>query len=216
MLIKICCVQSDAEVEMAAAVGATHVGLVADMPSGPGPIPDDRIVEIAREVPARVTAVLLTARADADSITEHVRSTGVNAVQIVREVPAEVRISVKVAVPSVEIFQVVHVRGPAALEQARRAVVGSDFVLLDSGRPSAQTPELGGTGRTHDWAVSARIVSELDIPVFLAGGLRPGNVAEAIRTVRPAGVDLCSGIRHLGGQLIGERLAAFVEAVHRA
>ena len=216
MLIKICCIQNDTEVEIAAAAGATHVGLVAAMPSGPGPIPDERIGKIVDAVPLGVAAVLLTARTDADSISEHVRATGVSAVQIVREVSAEVRLSVKAAVPSIEILQVVHVGGPEAFEQAQRAVVGSDFVLLDSGRPSARTPELGGTGRTHDWAVSAQIVSRLDIPVFLAGGLGPENVEEAIRKVRPAGVDLCSGIRDPAGRLVVGRLSAFVEAVRRA
>lgn len=199
MLIKICCIQNDTEVEMAAAAGATHVGLVAAMPSGPGPIADDRIAEIVGAVPTGVTAVLLTAHTDADSIIEHARTTGVTAVQIVGEVPSDVRLSIKAAAGSIDILQVVHVGGPEALEQAQPAAVGSDFVLLDSGRPSALVPELGGTGRTHDWAVSAQIVSRLDVPVFLAGGLGPENVAEAIRTVRPAGVDLCSGIRDPAG-----------------
>ena len=199
MLIKICCIQNDTEVEMAAAAGATHVGLVAAMPSGPGPIAADRIAEIVGAVPTGVTAVLLTAHTDADSIIEHARTTGVTAVQIVGEVPSDVRLSIKAAAGSIDILQVVHVGGPEALEQAQPAAVGSDFVLLDSGRPSALVPELGGTGRTHDWAVSAQIVSRLDVPVFLAGGLGPENVAEAIRTVRPAGVDLCSGIRDPAG-----------------
>jgi phosphoribosylanthranilate isomerase len=199
VLIKICCIQNDTEVEMAAAAGATHVGLVAAMPSGPGPIAADRIAEIVGAVPTGVTAVLLTAHTDADSIIEHARTTGVTAVQIVGEVPADVRLSIKAAAGSIDILQVVHVGGPEALEQAQPAAVGSDFVLLDSGRPSALVPELGGTGRTHDWAVSAQIVSRLDVPVFLAGGLGPENVAEAIRTVRPAGVDLCSGIRDPAG-----------------
>ena len=199
MLIKICCIQNDTEVEMAAAAGATHVGLVAAMPSGPGPIAADRIAEIVGAVPTGVTAVLLTAHTDADSIIEHARTTGVTAVQIVGEVPSDVRLSIKAAARSIDILQVVHVGGPEALEQAQPAAVGSDFVLLDSGRPSALVPELGGTGRTHDSAVSAQIVSRLDVPVFLAGGLGPENVAEAIRTVRPAGVDLCSGIRDPAG-----------------
>ena len=199
MLIKICCIQNDTEVEMAAAAGATHVGLVAAMPSGPGPIAADRTAEIVGAVPTGVTAVLLTAHTDADSIIEHARTTGVTAVQIVGEVPSDVRLSIKAAAGSIDILQVVHVGGPEALEQAQRAAVGSDFVLLDSGRPSALVPELGGTGRTHDSAVSAQIVSRLDVPVFLAGGLGPENVAEAIRTVRPAGVDLCSGIRDPAG-----------------
>jgi phosphoribosylanthranilate isomerase len=151
VLIKICCIQNDTEVEMAAAAGATHVGLVAAMPSGPGPIAADRIAEIVGAVPTGVTAVLLTAHTDADSIIGHARTTGVTAVQIVGEVPADVRLSIKAAAGSIDILQVVHVGGPEALEQAQPAAVGSDFVLLDSGRPSALVPELGGTGRTHDW-----------------------------------------------------------------
>ena len=213
MLFKVCCIQDEVELGMAAAAGATHVGLVAAMPSGPGPIADDRIADIARAVPLGVTAVLLTSRTDAKAIIEHAQSTGVNAVQIVQDVPADVRLAVKVALPSIEILQVVHVEGAAALEQARRAAPGSDYVLLDSGRPSRETPELGGTGRTHDWSVSAQIVSQLEIPVFLAGGLEPGNVGEAVRMVRPAGVDLCSGIRDSGGRLVGTRLSAFVAAL---
>ena len=116
MLIKICCIQNDTEVEMAAAAGATHVGLVAAMPSGPGPIADDRIAEIVGAVPTGVTAVLLTAHTDADSIIEHARTTGVTAVQIVGEVPADVRLSIKAAAGSIDILQVVHVGGPEALE----------------------------------------------------------------------------------------------------
>ena len=73
--------------------------------------------------------------------------------------------------------------------------------------------ELGGTGRTHDWDVSAALVRAVaPCPVFLAGGLRADNVADAVRTVRPAGVDLCSGVR-TGGWLDAGKLAAFVSAL---
>ena len=75
-----------------------------------------------------------------------------------------------------------------------------DALLLDSGRPDAQVKTLGGTGLTHDWALSAEIVAQVDRPVFLAGGLRESNVAEAIAQVKPFGVDLCSGVRTEGGR----------------
>jgi phosphoribosylanthranilate isomerase len=84
--------------------------------------------------------------------------------------------------------------------------------LLDSGRPSLPTPEYGGTGRTHDWAVSAEFVRRSPHPVFLAGGLSAANVSEAIRRVRPFGVDLCSGVR-TDGHLDPGKLRAFVGAV---
>ena len=190
MLIKICCIQSEGEVEMALAAGATHPGLVASTPSGPGPIPDERLASLVRVLPAHATPVLLTSRTHPEQIIQHVRSTGARAVQIVQEVPVAVRNAVRGALPGVDILQVVHIIGPESLEEARRASVASDYVLLDSGRPSATTRELGGTGHTHDWAVSARIVSEVLVPVFLAGGLKLEKVGEAVRAVGPAGVAL--------------------------
>lgn len=75
--------------------------------------------------------------------------------------------------------------------------------------------ELGGTGRAHDWAVSAAFVRATDKPVFLAGGLSAANVAAAIQQVRPYGLDLCSGVRS-NGQLDAAKLAAFVRAVEQA
>jgi phosphoribosylanthranilate isomerase len=211
--VKVCCIQSAAEVRMALEAGATHVGLVASMPSGPGPLPDEEIAGIAADAPADVTTVLLTSRTRAADIAAHVVATGVDAVQIVREVPAAVRHAVRQALPGIRIFQVVHVEGPEALAQAREAAEGSDTLLLDSGRPSRAVAELGGTGRTHDWSVSAGIVRRSPLPVFLAGGLNPENVAGALREVGPAGVDLCSGIRDEEGRLEPGRLAAFMQAV---
>ena len=85
--------------------------------------------------------------------------------------------------------------------------------LLDSGRPAATEVELGGTGRTHNWEVSAEFVRQSKKkPVFLAGGLRPDNVAEAIERVSPFGVDLCSGVRTLG-KLDRVKLERFMNAV---
>jgi phosphoribosylanthranilate isomerase len=90
-----------------------------------------------------------------------------------------------------------------------------DALLLDSGNQSLPVKELGGTGRTHDWSVSRRIVEAAPVPVYLAGGLTPDNVGEAVRRVRPFGVDVCSGVRS-GGRLDEARLAAFAAAVRAA
>ncbi len=213
MLVKICCMQSEAEARMAAEAGATHVGLVGPMPSGVGPIEDAEITRIAAAAPDSVTTVLLTSRTRAEDIAAHVIETGVDAVQIVRHVPAEVRRALRRALPGLPVLQVVHVEGEDSLALAHDAAEEADSLLLDSGRPSAEVAELGGTGRTHDWSLSAEIVRRSPIPVFLAGGLRPENVREAIARVRPAGVDLCSGIRHADASLDAERLRAFMAAV---
>jgi len=186
------------------------------MPSGPGPLADTDIAPIASAAPANVVTVLLTSRTEPAAIVDHVRETGVRAVQLVQSVPATVRWAVKRALPGVPILQVVHVEGPESLAEAEASAVGADFLLLDSGRPAAATPELGGTGRTHDWSLSADIVARAPLPVFLAGGLRPENVDEAISSVRPAGVDLCSGIRRADVSLDEARLEAFARVVFGA
>lgn len=211
--VKVCCIQDEAELHLAAAAGATFVGLVGAMPSGPGPIPDEAIALIAAAAPATLITVLLTSRTEPDDIVDHVRATGVRAVQIVQDVPTATRRAVRAALPDVSILQVVHVEGPSALDEARRAAEGADYLLLDSGRPGAQVAELGGTGRTHDWSVSADIVAGSQVPVLLAGGLRPENVAEAIAAVRPWGVDLCSGLRDGAGKLDPARLQRFMASV---
>ncbi|GMV05773.1 MAG: N-(5'-phosphoribosyl)anthranilate isomerase [Gemmatimonadota bacterium] len=211
--VKVCCIQSAEEAALAAGAGASFLGLVAAMPSGPGPISDPVIAEIAARVPAGATPVLLTSRTDPEAIVSHVRATGARAVQIVRTVSAEVRRAVRQALPGVPILQVVHVEGKGSLDEALEASEGSDYLLLDSGRPSAAVPELGGTGRVHDWSVSARIVAETPVPVFLAGGLGPRNVARAVAEVAPFGVDVCSGLRGPDGRLDPALLSAFMEAV---
>jgi phosphoribosylanthranilate isomerase len=198
---------------MAARAGAAFVGLVGAMPSGPGPIPDARIAEIAGAVREVATPVLLTSRDTAPGIIDHVRVTGVRAVQLVRLVSPVIRRAIRDSMPGLTLFQVVHVEGPASAEVAVRAAEHADYLLLDSGRPGAAVPELGGTGRVHDWSVSAAIVAASPIPVFLAGGLRPGNVAEAVNAVSPFGVDVCSGLRGREGALDPARLLDFVGAI---
>jgi phosphoribosylanthranilate isomerase len=212
-VVKVCCIQDEAELRLAAGAGARFVGLVSAMPSGPGPIPDGHIRRLAAVAPAGVTPVLLTARADEAGIVDHVRDTGVRGVQLVRAVPEEVRRRVRAALPGVTVIQVVHVEGPASVAEALSAAEGADHLLLDSGRPGASVPELGGTGRTHDWGVSAEIVRRAPVPVLLAGGLGPDNVAGAVKTVRPWGVDVCSGLRDGSGRLVSGRVEAFFAAV---
>lgn len=191
--VKICCIQSRAEAEMALAAGADALGLVAAMPSGPGPIPDARIAEIASSTDA--LTVLLTAEVQADDIIAHMTRCPTRAVQLVDRVPPRDISAIRKAFPERQIIQVIHVNGPSAREQAIEAAAVADMLLLDSGSPHKEVKELGGTGAVHDWRISAEIVRESPVPVWLAGGLRPDNVDEAIREVRPYGVDVCSGLR---------------------
>jgi phosphoribosylanthranilate isomerase len=213
--IKICCMQSAAEAELAARYGADAVGLVSAMPSGPGPIPESLIAAIVPRVPAGIATFLLTSQRGAAAIAAQVRRLGPTTVQIVDRPEPGCHAALRTALPATRIVQVVHVTGPEAVDEAVAYAPAVDALLLDSGDPSLPVKELGGTGRTHDWRTSRRIVETAGVPVWLAGGLTPGNVAEAIATVGPFGVDLCSGVR-TNGMLDEEKLARFVSEVRRA
>ncbi|CAM3057963.1 phosphoribosylanthranilate isomerase [Janthinobacterium lividum] len=210
--IKICCIASIDEAQLAIAAGADALGLVAAMPSGPGPIPDARIAQIAAWTPPPVATFLLTSETTAQAIAEHVRATQPSTVQIVSHIdPGEVAQLARL-LPHVRRVQVIHVEGPQALALIPAYAPHVHAFLLDSGRPGAQVPELGGTGRTHDWSVSARFVRASPRPVFLAGGLDDTNVADALRQVRPYGIDLCSRVR-TDGKLDVMKLALLMAAV---
>jgi phosphoribosylanthranilate isomerase len=213
--IKTCCMASVAEMQQAVAAGADAVGLVARMPSGPGPIADDLIARITAAVPPPVAAFLLTSETSAEAIADHVRRTGAPVVQIVSHIDPVESARLALLLPHTRRVQVIHVEGPEALGMIDRYAPHVHAFLLDSGRPGAAIPTLGGTGDVHDWGISAAFVAGSPHPVFLAGGLTPANVGAAIAQVRPFGVDLCSGIR-TAGRLDAARLAAFIAAVRAA
>ncbi|CAL1125175.1 unnamed protein product [Cladocopium goreaui] len=213
---EICCIASLKEARLAIDCGADAIGLVADMPSGPGTIADELIAQIAVAVPPPVATCLLTCETTASSIVRHIHKTQVNTVQIVDdEVHPDIYGAIREAVPLAKIVQVVHVRGKESIEKAVRASEHVDSLLLDSGNPGATIRELGGTGRTHDWEISRQIVERASRPIFLAGGINPDNVEAAITAVRPYGIDVCSGVRQ-DGRLNRERLTRLVAAMERA
>lgn len=219
---KVCCIQSTDEVDMAVGAGAQALGLVAQMVSGPGVISDQSIAEISAYAGVKygpdIWAVLLTSRTDKDGVVDHIAKTGVNAVQLVDYPDDGVHLAVKAVFPHIRLIQVIHVEDESATEIARRHSGSADYILLDSGKPSAPQKTFGGTGETHDWTISAHIVETLNKPVYLAGGLNPNNVAEAVKTVRPYGVDICSGLRDRrnGYSLRPEQLEAFAENLRNA
>jgi phosphoribosylanthranilate isomerase len=210
--IKVCCIASTEEARLAVACGADAIGLVGRMPSGPGPIPDERIASIATGLSPPTASFLLTSETTADGITDHVHRTGVSTVQIVSHLDPRESAALARQLPAVRRVQVIHVEDRRALDLIGVYTEHVHAFLLDSGRPSAIVPEFGGTGRVHDWNLSRAFVEASPHPVFLAGGLTPENVERAIRHVRPFGVDLCSGVRS-AGQLDRARLTAFVLAV---
>jgi len=213
--LKVCCIASHEEAALAVRYGASALGLVSEMPSGPGVVPEPVIAEIAARVPPGVSTFLLTSQTTADIVIGQQRRCRVDTLQLCDAMEHGAYAHLRQALPGVRLVQVVHVEGPQAVEEARRVAPEVDAILLDSGRPGLSVKQLGGTGRTHDWSVSRAVCEAVSVPVFLAGGLRPENAAEAVRAVRPFGLDVCSGLRH-EGRLDEDRLRRFTEAVASA
>ena len=210
--IKICCINSIEEAKIAVNFGASAIGLVAKMPSGPGPISDDLIRKIAATVPPPVATFLLTSETSADEIIKHHKRTNTNTIQIVDSLSEGTYDQLRSSLPSVKIVQVIHVIDEQSVDEAIRIAESVDAILLDSGNPSLKIKELGGTGKVHNWELSRRIRINAKCPVFLAGGLNPENVRHAIETVRPFGVDVCSGVR-TDGNLDIQKLELFCQEV---
>lgn len=211
--VKICCISSVEEAALAIKAGADALGLVGKMPSGPGPIEDELIAAIAKTIHPPVSSFLLTSEQSAEGIINHLKRVNTNTVQIVDELTEGSYRQIREALPSLKIVQVIHVTGEESIEQAISLQNEADAFLLDSGNPKAAIKTLGGTGNTHNWNISRKLVEAVDIPVFLAGGLYAGNVAEAVKTVEPFGVDICSGVR-TNGKLDADKLYSFMNALY--
>lgn len=210
--VKICCISSREEAVTAIQYGAAALGLVGKMPSGPGVITDEAIYSIAQIVPPPIATFLLTSETIAQDIIEHHQKVHTTTIQLVDALPNRDYLSIREQLPHVKLVQVIHVINEDSVEEAIEISQWVDAILLDSGNPNLSVKELGGTGRTHNWQLSRQIRENISIPVFLAGGLHPGNVKQAIETVEPFGVDLCSGVR-TEGKLDERKLEAFFKAV---
>jgi phosphoribosylanthranilate isomerase len=209
--VKICCISSEAEARMAVAHGVSAIGLVSAMPSGPGVIGDDLIARIARSVPPTTATFLLTALQVASDIARQHAQCRTTAIQLVDALPDQQLRELRALLPGIQLVQVIHVTGEESVAQSRAVAPLVDTILLDSGNPALRIKELGGTGRTHDWNLSRRICRESAVPVVLAGGLNPSNVAAALQDVAPFGVDICSGVR-TDGHLDAGKLHRFLAA----
>ena len=194
--------------------GASAIGLVGKMPSGPGPISDEDIFRIAKSVPPPIATFLLTSEQTPQGIIEHHLRTRTNTIQIVDELDGRDYDAIRAQLPNVKLVQVIHVIDESSVDEACEIAEYVDAILLDSGNPKLAVKELGGTGRRHDWKLSKRIVETCGRPVFLAGGLNSENVREAVESVQPFGLDVCSGVRS-SGTLDLKKLDAFFAAAEQ-
>ncbi|MBS1514143.1 MAG: phosphoribosylanthranilate isomerase [Bacteroidetes bacterium] len=210
--VKICCIKNIEEAKSAINFGASAIGLVGRMPSGPGPITDEEIKIITSYTPPPIATFLLTSETKVDEIVNHHRRVNTNTIQLVDGLENESYKELKEKLPGVKIVQVIHVIDESSVEEAERIFAMADGLLLDSGNPNKAVKELGGTGRVHDWKLSRKIVERSHVPVFLAGGLNSSNIRKAIEEVQPFAVDLCSGVR-TNGNLDLKKLEEFFRFV---
>lgn len=211
--VKICCISSIEEAMLAIEYGASAIGLVSHMPSGPGIISNQMTKEITESIPDGISVFLLTSKTLANEIIDQHRNFNTDTIQLVDKVDINQYEQLRGALPDVKLVQVIHVQDEKAVEEAIRYTQVADIILLDSGNPHLDIKVLGGTGKVHNWDISKRIISAIDVPVYLAGGLKSSNVSQAIQKVQPYGVDLCSGVR-TDGKLDREKLEAFFQAVN--
>ena len=211
--IKICCISSLEEAFLAIKHGADALGLVGNMPSGPGVIADDLISQITKHVPPPIATFLLTSERKASDIIAHHQKVQTNTIQIVDSLLEMDYAKIREAIPTVKIVQVIHVLNEKQIDEALEIEPWVDAILLDSGNPNLKVKILGGTGNAHDWKLSRKIREAVKKPVFLAGGINAHNVKQAIEEVNPYGIDLCSSVR-TNGRLDASKLDIFFKAIH--
>ncbi len=197
---------------MAINYGAAAIGLVSQMPSGPGVIGIQKIREIAQWIPPAVSSFLLTSQTKSREIISDYEQAQTTTIQLVDELESNELEVLRKSLPNVKLVQVIHVIDNSSVLKAIEISKYVDAILLDSGNPNLAIKELGGTGRTHNWKLSREIREAINIPLFLAGGLNKDNVNQAIREVEPFGIDLCSGVR-TNGSLDEEKLMNFFNSV---
>ena len=212
--VKICCISSIEEADLAVKYGASAIGLVGKMPSGPGVISDELIAEIAAVVPKEIDTFLLTSETTAEGIINHHRKVNTSTIQIVDRIDTAVYTTLRKELSGIKLVQVIHVLDQDSVTEAAEYAQYADALLLDSGNPDLAVKQLGGTGKTHNWELSLKIRELVDKPVYLAGGINPANVMDAFNFVQPYGIDLCSGVR-TAGRLDEAKLKEFFEEVRK-
>jgi phosphoribosylanthranilate isomerase len=214
MLVQIYEVQTPEEAAALARLGIDHIGVLVGDGAFPRELPIARTNAIFAAVPAGRKRVALSLSANLEEIARVVAETRLDIVQVQAEIDdfsvATTR-ALKSRFPEIPIMRAIPVVDETSIEVAASYKGVADYLLLDSYDPG--TRQFGALGRVHDWSLSRRIVDEVGIPVILAGGLGPENVAAAIAAVHPAGVDSKSRTDRLdGGGKDLTKVEAFIAA----
>jgi phosphoribosylanthranilate isomerase len=190
MLVQIFEVQTPEEAAALVRLGVDHIGVLVGDGSFPRELSIAQTKAIFSAVPVGHTRVALSLLPTLEEVARVVEETKPDIVQVQAEIEdfsVTMTRALKLRFPEVSMMRAIPVIDEASIETAASYRGIADFLLLDSYDLGKR--QFGALGRTHDWSLSRRIVHEVGIPVILAGGLGPENVAAAISAVRPAGVD---------------------------
>ncbi len=215
MRVKVCGIRRRQDLWLAASLGADAVGLlVGQRHRSEDFLEVEQARELARACPPLVTPVLVTHVEEPEPVITLARELRVTTIQMHSECSAATLRAVRRALPGVRLVRALHAAGADALEQVRELGDVAHAFIVDS--VNTDEDRVGGTGLTHDWDLSRRIVAASPIPVILAGGLDAGNVARAIAAVQPYGVDANTRLRGADGFKDPVKVAAFVRAAKLA
>ena len=209
MKVKICANRSVEDAQMSLQAGADIIGiLVGKQHASVDFVDKETAKEICNFIDGRCDVSLVTHIENADEIIELTKFIGNNVLQLHSSIKeSEVEKIVK-ALPNVKLVRLIHVSKDGKICSNIKDIKYADFYLLDSF--NLKTDQVGGTGLVHDWNASRKIIERLDKPAFLAGGLTPDNVAQAIRIARPYGVDVNSGCKNEKGEKDAKKVRDFV------
>ena len=217
MKVQIYTMQTVEEALQIAALGVDHLGLTPSQRGLPGEVDFWTAREIIEAVDGTATCVALTVETEEKEIIRMVHAVRPHILHLCplanTFLPDDVR-RLRDKIPDLPIMQAISMTGPEALETALAFRYVADYLILDTQAPDIEG--IGASGETHDWGISRQIVQELDLPVILAGGLSPDNVAQAIVEVQPWGVDSLThtnqSLPEGGFKKDLDKIKAFVEA----
>lgn len=209
--VKICGIKNIEDALAASSLGADALGFHIDLEGARAPVTEEIASQIIHKLPASISGVAVTSISEPERLIALTRTTGAKILQLYGDVTPEQIRAIKSTLPSIEVWKVMHVTDETNIEQIKAYEGAADALVLDS--RNRETGQKGGTGKTHDWNVSKKIVESTSIPVILAGGLNPDNVADAVTTVAPSGLDVNSGVTNSDGSKDLEKVKKFIECV---
>lgn len=208
--VKICGIKRKEDALLAISYGADAIGLlVGQTHTSDDFIDADTARDIVKALPPFCSSVMVTHLSDVEEIIELARRIGVSTIQLHGDsTPKDVQM-IKDALSYLKVYKAIHVTDKSSIENGKQFLPFVDAILLDTA--NFATGQVGGTGLTHDWSISKKIVEEYGKPIILAGGLNPENVGAAIKAVMPFGVDVNSGTKAEDGYKSPEKLRDFIE-----